>query len=123
MLPSIPKPTPERAQAYLTAHHIDVVQNLAHELMVADRLRQYVGDDDNVIYVGMAEPTDAERYLGKEDIWVYVARVAICLEELLGRGEELVLDHHGLISTSYVYNVPAPVVAEQVVAVQLDKYS
>lgn len=115
-----PIPALKHAQTYLTMHHRDGVRSLARELMVADSLPQYLNEYMYRSFSEAGEPNDYETALGSVNIWRYTARIAIRLYELLGMPEKAVLENGSLIYVSYVNNVPAETVSEQIIAVQID---
>ncbi|MFN3707393.1 hypothetical protein [Microcella sp.] len=115
-----PTPSLKQAQTYLAMRHPDEVRTLARELKVANSLPQHMNEYFFHSFSEARKPNDYETALGSVNIWRYTARIAIRLHELLGMPEEAVLENGTLIYVSYVNNVPAETVSEQIIAVQMD---
>lgn len=106
-------PTPQDALAYLSEHQMPALQRLAREHITADRLRENEVNHGHS-FGEVRTRSHTEISSGKVDIWTYVARVVLELQESVGDAETIVFAHDRLVAVGYEYDFPAYALAEQI---------
>jgi len=106
-------PTPQEALAYLTEHQMPALQRLARDHITADRLREHSVHHGHC-FGEMRTPSPTEISFGKADIWTYVARVVLALQESISDAELIAFEYNRLIAVGYERDFPAHAVAEQI---------